>query len=157
MASGGVPQRWLRRVPGNDRDTEMGGPLTVGMDDATLVYDDDCGFCTWWADLIAAHSAMDLVGFSALSAELRDRLPEAYEECAHVVTDDAVYSCGEAIEVATLRSEYGDEVEPLVDFLRNFEEYGRLRERAYRWAADNRDKLGLVVSKTPPARKSDQE
>jgi len=122
------------------------------MDDTRLVYDDDCGFCTWCADWVAERSELALVGFSELTPELRERLPEEYEECAHLVTDDAVYSCGESIEQALVRSEYDDVVAPVVEFARNFEEYGNLRERAYRWGADNRDKLGLVVSKTPPAR-----
>jgi predicted DCC family thiol-disulfide oxidoreductase YuxK len=125
------------------------------MDDATLVYDDDCGFCTWSADWIVERSDLELVGFSELSPELLERLPDDYEECAHLVTDDAVYSCGESVEQALLRSEYADEIRPLYEFARQFEEYADLRERAYRWGADNRDKLGKIVSKTPPARKTD--
>ncbi|MFC7135194.1 MULTISPECIES: DCC1-like thiol-disulfide oxidoreductase family protein [Salinibaculum] len=122
------------------------------MSDSTLVYDDDCGFCTWWAYRIADRSEVDLVGFSELTDDLRERLPDDYEDCAHLVTDDEVYSCGESIEEAFLHSGVGGDVRPVVEFLRQFDEYGGLRERAYRLVADNRDTLGHVVSVDPPAR-----
>ncbi|MFB6256800.1 MAG: DCC1-like thiol-disulfide oxidoreductase family protein [Haloplanus sp.] len=118
----------------------------------TFVYDDDCGFCTWWADQFARRTDLRIVGFAELDDDLRDRLPADYADCAHLVTDDAVYSCGAAIEEALVRTEAGAEARHLVDFLRQFDDYTDLRERAYRFAADRRDTLGLVVSKTPPAR-----
>jgi predicted DCC family thiol-disulfide oxidoreductase YuxK len=126
------------------------------MSDATLVYDDDCGFCTWSAELIAENSDLRIVGFSALTDELRERLPADYEECAHLVTADEVYSCGEAMEEAFVRSDLGRAARPFVNFARNFEEHERFRERGYRWIADNRDLFGKVVSKSPPARERDR-
>ncbi|AZH24818.1 DCC1-like thiol-disulfide oxidoreductase family protein [Haloplanus aerogenes] len=120
--------------------------------DPTFVYDDDCGFCTWWADQVADRTDLRLVGFSELTPALRERLPDDYEDCVHLVTDEAVYSCGAAAEQALVRTEIAADADPVVDFFRQFEDYERLRERAYRWIADRRDKLGLVVSKTPPAR-----
>jgi predicted DCC family thiol-disulfide oxidoreductase YuxK len=125
--------------------------------DPTFVYDDDCGFCTWWANQFATRTDLRIVGFSALDDDVRDRLPDSYEDCAHLVTDDAVHSCGAAIERALLRADRADDARPVVDFLRQFEDYERLRERAYRWAADRREKLGLLVSKTPPARRERDE
>ena len=62
-----------------------------------FVYDDDCGFCTWWAEFFAEHANLRLVGFSDMDGELLDRLPDEYEDCAHLVTDDELYSCGAAI------------------------------------------------------------
>jgi predicted DCC family thiol-disulfide oxidoreductase YuxK len=121
------------------------------MGTPTLVYDDDCGFCTWWADFVADRSEVRAVGFSELGPDLRERLPDDYEECAHLVTDDAVYSCGESIEQALVRTELGEDARPLVSLLRQFEDYGRVRERAYRWVADNRSTFGALFSKTPPA------
>jgi predicted DCC family thiol-disulfide oxidoreductase YuxK len=126
------------------------------MSDATLVYDDDCGFCTWSAELIAENSDLRIVGFSVLTDELRERLPADYEECAHLVTADEVYSCGEAMEEAFVRSDLGRAARPFVNFARNFEEHERFRERGYRWIADNRDLFGKVVSKSPPARERDR-
>jgi predicted DCC family thiol-disulfide oxidoreductase YuxK len=126
------------------------------MSDAVLVYDDDCGFCTWWAELFAERSSMRIVGFSDLDDHpaLRERLPESYEDCAHLVTDDRVYSCGASIEEAFVRSSLGRPARPLVRFLRQFGDYERLRERGYRAAADRRDLLGTLVSRPPPARQS---
>jgi len=121
------------------------------MDDATLVYDDDCGFCTWCADAVADRSDVRVVGFSELTGEMRDRLPENYEECSHLVTDDGVHSCGASVERALLRSEVGEDVRPLVEFLRNFDDYARLRERAYRAVADRRSLFGQLLHGEPPA------
>jgi len=125
------------------------------MTDATLVYDDDCGFCTWWAEEIARRADVDLVGFSELTDEMRARLPEDYEACAHLLTGGEVYSCGEAIEQALVRSDLLEESNPVVEFAREFDEYEQLRERAYRFVADRRDFFGKFVSKTPPARSDD--
>jgi len=121
----------------------------------TLVYDDDCGFCTWWADRAAKRTDLRIVGFSEVTPTLRDRLPADYEDCVHLVTDDEVYSCGAAAEETLLRADAPGDADPrpLVEFLRQFEDYERLRERTYRWVADRRDTFGLLVSKTPPARR----
>ncbi|MGM0399635.1 MAG: thiol-disulfide oxidoreductase DCC family protein [Halobacteriota archaeon] len=125
------------------------------MTNATLVYDDDCGFCTWWADFFAANSTVRIVGFSRLTPDLEDRLPVDYERCAHFVTADAVYSCGEAVEVALRRAALVPEWIPWTG-LDQFGPYVRLRERGYRWIADNRGRLGKIVSKRPPARRTNR-
>ncbi|WP_460919588.1 DCC1-like thiol-disulfide oxidoreductase family protein [Salinarchaeum chitinilyticum] len=122
------------------------------MDTPTLVFDDDCGFCTYWVELVAERSDLAIVGFSELSGELREQLPEDYEECAHLLADGEIYSCGAAMEEAFLRAEMGGPLADVARFGRGFEEYDRLREAAYRWVADNRDLLGKVVSRPPPAR-----
>ncbi|NHN47353.1 DUF393 domain-containing protein [Halostella sp. JP-L12] len=125
------------------------------MAEPVLVYDDDCGFCTWWADFLARRSDLRIVGFAELTPELRDRLPENYEECSHLVTDDEVYSCGASIEEAFVRSDLGESARPLVESLRRFDGYGSVREGGYRLVADNRSLWGKVLSKTPPARSAD--
>lgn len=124
---------------------------------ATLVYDDDCGFCTWWADVLAARSDLRVVGFSDLDddPDLRDRLPDDYQRCSHLVTAEAVYSCGASIEEALARSDLGGVARPVVDGLRRIGPYRALREWGYRRVAHNRDLGGKIVSKTPPARTSD--
>jgi predicted DCC family thiol-disulfide oxidoreductase YuxK len=122
------------------------------MADATLVYDDDCGFCTWWARALERRADIRLVGFSELTDDVRERLPADYEECAHLLVDGEVYSCGESIERAFEYSDIGDDAKPALDFLRQFDEYGDLRERAYRVVADNRDFFGKIISADPPAR-----
>lgn len=137
------------------RNTHERGDHSSGVSDATLVYDDDCGFCTWWAEQIARRTDLSLVGFSALTDDQHERLPADYEECAHLLTDEEMYSCGEAIEEALLQSDVGGEAKPLAEFARQFDEYSRLRERAYRFVADRRDLFGNVVSADPPARSED--
>ena len=126
------------------------------MSDATLVYDDDCGFCTWWAEFLADRSEIELIGFSELDEETIERLPEDWEVCAHLLLDGEVYSCGESIEQAFVESDLGQDFEPAVDFFRGFDEYDSFREKAYRAVADRRDFFGKFISATPPARsKSD--
>ena len=128
------------------------------MNDATLVYDDDCGFCAWWADYLAADVDVEVVGFSELTPDLRDRLPDDYEECSHLLVGGERYSCGASIEQAFVGTSLGADLRPAVRFLRNFEDYERLRESAYQWVAENRGLLGQFLSKEPPAQtESDRE
>lgn len=122
----------------------------------TLVYDDDCGVCTWAAEWVRDHGEVEIVGFSELTDAQIDRLPEDWRACAHLFLDGEVYSCGEAMEEAFVRSDLGRAARPFVNFARNFEEHERFRERGYRWIADNRDLFGKVVSKSPPARERDR-
>ncbi len=127
------------------------------MTEPTLVFDDDCGFCTWWAEYLDERSDARIVGYSELTPELRDRLPEYYEECSHFVTEDQVYSCGASIEEAAKRADLDVPVGEFVPFLRNFEDYERAREGVYRLVADNRDLLGQFVSRTPPVQRTSHE
>lgn len=119
-----------------------------------LVYDDDCGFCSWWAALVVDRG-VPVVGFSDVTEDDRERLPENYETCVHLLTDEAVYSCGEAVEQALVRAHLLPA--DLVEFLRQFADYESLRDEGYEWVADNRDKLGVVLSAEPPIdRESDE-
>jgi predicted DCC family thiol-disulfide oxidoreductase YuxK len=125
------------------------------MSDPVLVFDDDCGFCTYWAEFFEERADLPIVGFSELDdhEELRERLPEAYEDCSHLVTAERVYSCGASMEEAFRRSDIGRPLNPVIEELREFEAYNDLREWGYRWAANNRSLLGNVTSKTPPVRR----
>lgn len=113
------------------------------MSRATLVYDDDCGFCTRSARFIQRHGSVRIVGFSELSPALESRLPEGYRECAHLVTEETVYSCGEAVEQAFERTKlvpsgfFG-----ALGFLPG---YPFLREWTYQQVADNREIIGRLV------------
>lgn len=120
-----------------------------------LVYDDDCHFCTWSATFAVRRSDIQPVrlsqiedGQSRLTADERARLPDGYEECAQLITDDAVYSCGAATEESLVLA--GVLPSDLVDFLRQFEDYERLREAVYHLASDNRDLLANVIARDPP-------
>lgn len=109
----------------------------------TLVYDDDCGVCTWAAEWVRDHGDVEIVGFSTLTAEQIDRLPEDWRECAHLFLDGEVYSCGEAMEEAFLLTD--DDGTKIVRAARELPGYGRVRERAYRLFADHRGWFGPLV------------
>ncbi|PSP73649.1 DUF393 domain-containing protein [Halobacteriales archaeon QS_3_64_16] len=115
------------------------------MEPPRLVYDDDCGFCTWSAAFVARHDEVELVGFSELTADQRARLPADYEQCAHLLTDRRVYSCGEAMEEAFARTDLAPA--DLVPLLRKLPGHANRREKGYRWVANNRDHFGKVLSK----------
>jgi predicted DCC family thiol-disulfide oxidoreductase YuxK len=120
-----------------------------------FVYDDACGFCSWWARFFANRTDMGIVGYSTLTDEERERLPADYEECIHYLTEEAVYSCGAAIEEPLREADLvpGE----LFDFLNQFGDYEHYRERAYREAADRRDAWGFFISEEPPARREPGE
>jgi predicted DCC family thiol-disulfide oxidoreductase YuxK len=120
-----------------------------------LVYDDDCHFCTWSATFAVRRSSIQPVRLSRvqertsrLSDDERERLPEAYEECAQLITEDAVYSCGAATERSLVIA--GVLPQPLVDFLRKFEDYERVRESVYHFTSDHRDIISNVIGRDPP-------
>lgn len=118
---------------------------------AIFVYDDDCGFCSWWASFVARHTDLGIAGFSALTDAERDRLPEDYEACAHLLTDEEVLSCGAAIEAVLARA--GVLPARVRLLLGQAADYGPLRERLYRAGADRREVWGRLVSAEPPTRR----
>jgi len=117
-----------------------------------LVFDDDCGFCTWCAEYAAARGEFELVGFSDLSPDQLARLPDDYESCAHLLTQDRVYSCGEALEEAMARLETPARLSAVA--FRQLPGHESLRERGYRFVADNRVSFGKLARREPPARES---
>lgn len=121
----------------------------------TFVYDDDCGFCTWCAQQLVDHSDLDVVGFSDVTDEEGERLPEDWEDGTHLLTDEQVYSFGEAIEQASARSDVAPPgSDDAVGFLRQFRDYNRIREKLYREAAERRDLWGHLVRQEEPVRRS---
>jgi hypothetical protein len=59
-----------------------------------LVYDDDCGFCTSVAKFCSENTPVELVGFSELTDDEIEQLPQDYKECSHLIHDDgSVDSC----------------------------------------------------------------
>ncbi|MFB6218273.1 MAG: thiol-disulfide oxidoreductase DCC family protein [Halobacteriaceae archaeon] len=108
-----------------------------------LVYDDDCGFCTRAARHVARRGVVELVGFSELGPDQRARLPPDWEECAHLLTDDAVYSCGEAMVRAYELT--GTRPARLVPLARRLPGYAWLRDGVYGFVAAHRDWFGRHV------------
>ncbi len=117
-----------------------------------LVFDDDCGFCTWCAEYAAERGEFELVGFTDLTPDQLARLPDEYEDCAHLLTQDAVYSCGEAIEEVGTRLETPSR--HLAEAFRQLPGTEETREPLYRRVADNRDLFGKIVRRDPPAREN---
>lgn len=110
---------------------------------STLVYDDDCGFCTRSARFVARHSSVVIVGFSEMTPALRERLPPTYRECVHYLTDDAIYSCGEAVERAVAETDLAPAW--VFTVLRHVPGYSFARERGYRLVADNRSTVSAFI------------
>ncbi|MFB6187163.1 MAG: thiol-disulfide oxidoreductase DCC family protein [Halobacteriaceae archaeon] len=112
------------------------------------MYDDDCGFCTWCVAYARKRGEFNIVGFSNLSEDLKERLPENYERCAHLLTDDTVYSCGKATEIAIahLSSPLGILGRLFQTLPENIRKH--IREPLYRLVADNRDVFGKILSRT---------
>ncbi|MFC6905488.1 thiol-disulfide oxidoreductase DCC family protein [Halalkalicoccus tibetensis] len=108
-----------------------------------LVYDDDCGFCTWCAEYADSRGVFEPVGFSELSPDQRARLPNDYESCVHLLTDDAVYSCGHALEEILARM--GAPERTVVKLLRLLPGHERTREPLYRVIAANRSLWGRFL------------
>lgn len=110
----------------------------------TLVYDDDCGFCLWFVRRFLAYGEFDPVSFASLTDERIDGLPDDYRQCMHLVTDEGVYSCGEALEQVVVRT--GTAGRWLTRLLRALPGWASLREKGYRWVADHRSTWGRYVS-----------
>ena len=113
-----------------------------------LVYDDSCGFCTWTTEFAVRYGPFEPVSFSDVSAAQRKRLPEEYEECVHVLTDEGVYSCGESVEVALTR--IFPVLTIVVPILRLLPGYKGTREWLYHTVSKHRYSLESVVSSEPP-------
>jgi predicted DCC family thiol-disulfide oxidoreductase YuxK len=124
--------------------------MTVGR--PTIVYDDDCGFCTWSVEYAMANGEFAVVGFSELTDEQRHRLPEGHERCSHLLTEEEVYSCGGAAEATLIRLSGPAGIAGRTFGLLPVSVRRAVREPLYRVATDNRDKLGSLVRRDPPSR-----
>jgi len=110
-----------------------------------MVYDDDCGFCTWFAAIGVRFGDVEPVGFSELSPDQKARLPADWRDSAHLLTDDAVYSGGAAVQGVLARMSIV--FAAAFRLLEKVPGYDRLRERLYRWSANRRDWWGKIVSR----------
>lgn len=109
-----------------------------------LVYDDDCGFCMYMVRWLLRFGEFDPVGFGDLTPDQEARLPDKYENCMHLLTDDAVYSCGSALEQSVERC--GIVGRGVVRVARLLPVWEQTRERGYRFVADRRSIWGRVRS-----------
>ena len=109
-----------------------------------LVYDDDCGFCMYMTRWLLRFGTFDPVAFSELTPDQKARLPDEYDTCMHLLTDDAVYSCGQALEQSVSRC--GIVGRYVVRTARLLPYSERIRERGYRFVADRRSIWGRFRS-----------
>ena len=121
---------------------EQAGPGSIPV----VLYDADCGFCTWVVDRIAARvapGAIEIVPLQAARADelLAGRLDEAAKwESWHLVeADGSLYSAGEAIPLVLRYVKGGRTVGRLAA------RFPRATSVAYRFVARNRDRIGRVV------------
>ena len=108
-----------------------------------LIYDDDCGFCTQSALFLEQHADIELVPFSKVSDDELEFLESNWRDCAHLVTDDTVYSCGEAMERAfEMTDQPLSQIPPIA---RRFPGYAFIRNGVYHWIANHRRFVGKLV------------
>lgn len=115
------------------------------VNDPVLVFDDECGVCTDSAKWLQDNGPITPLGFTDVSPEIEDQLPGDWQSCAHLITDNHVYSCGAAMEEAFLQSNHW--LRNIVLWLRLFPGYGFIRESVYRHFAQNRNRYGSVIRK----------
>jgi predicted DCC family thiol-disulfide oxidoreductase YuxK len=119
---------------------------SIGVVDRTVVlYDEDCGFCRWSADLLRRWDRRGLVQFAPLASDEATGLLAGLDRETrfaswHVVTGDgSVYSAGAAVPELLLRLPGGSAPAALARRM------PRATDRAYRIVAANRDRLGRML------------
>lgn len=117
-----------------------------------VVYDDSCYFCTWVAEHSLYYGPFEIVGISDvadLPDDQQERLPDEYEECSQLITDEEVYSCGKAAERTLMRM---FPVLTIVFFvLGQVPGYPDFREWLYEVVSANRPWIMKVFHSEPPA------
>lgn len=117
-----------------------------------IVYDDSCYFCTWVAEHSLYYGPFEIVGLSDvpdIPDDQRERLPEDYEECSQLLTDEEVYSCGEAAERTLARM--FPTMAVFFALFRQVPGYPVFRERLYHEVSKNRPWIQKIIHSEPPA------
>jgi predicted DCC family thiol-disulfide oxidoreductase YuxK len=112
------------------------------MERATVLYDEDCGFCRWTADRLRAWDRHRRLAFMPIQGErgralLANLALGSRLAAAHTVTGDGrVFSGGAAVAPALALLPWGA---PLAALARTFP---GATDRAYRWTAARRTWFG---------------
>lgn len=115
------------------------------MDPATVLYDEDCGFCRWSADRLRAWDRHDRLAFASIQGTEGTRLLASMDPADrlaswHVVgADGEIRSAGAAVPKALRRLPGGA---PLAAVSAAFP---RTTERLYRWTVLHRTRLGRML------------
>jgi predicted DCC family thiol-disulfide oxidoreductase YuxK len=115
------------------------------MERATVLYDEDCGFCRWSADRLRAWDRGGRLAFAPIdgaigATALRHIDPEGRAASWHLVTEDGrVWSAGAAIPRVLRELPAGFVLAPL------FETFPGTTERAYGLIARHRAWLGAAL------------
>jgi len=122
-------------------------PTLVGVADAILIYDADCGFCRWCtARVLGWDRARRLRPVALQDAEADGHLAamsrtEAYASW-HLVTADGRVRSGGAAAPALLRMLPGGSI-----LARGLDRSPERTERLYHWGAERRCRWGKVVTR----------
>ena len=113
------------------------------MERATLLYDADCGFCRWSASKILAWDRRGrLRAIPLRGAEADALLPGMNRERRfaswHLVTGDEIHSGGAAV-APLARLLPGAPIAVVAEFA------PAITDRAYRWVARHRERLGRAL------------
>ena len=117
------------------------------MDQALVLYDRDCGFCTWSAELLRRWDGdRGMLRFAPLqSQEAEPHLggmdPAVRAASWHLVADGQVVSAGAAIPPVLRRLRGGGPLAWVAQRL------PRTTEVAYRHVASRRDRLGAMLGR----------
>lgn len=115
------------------------------MDRATVLYDEDCGFCRWAADRLRAWDSRDRLAFTSIQGVDGARLLAAMDHAGrlaswHVVgSGGELRSAGAAVPVVLRRLPGGAPLATMSDT------FPRTTERLYRWTVRHRARLGRML------------
>jgi predicted DCC family thiol-disulfide oxidoreductase YuxK len=115
------------------------------MTNATVCYDEDCGLCRWCARRLRRWDRHARLRFVALGDEAADELleelsPDRRRASWHLVAPDGRVSSGGAAVPCVLELLPGGR--PLAAVADRFP---GVTERAYRWVADRRERIGRLL------------
>jgi predicted DCC family thiol-disulfide oxidoreductase YuxK len=118
------------------------------VDRATVLYDGACGLCRWAAERIRRWDRVGRLRLVALQAVEADELLRG-------LSDEARFSSWHLVDDRGRLTSAGSAVPPLLRLLPGGRplavvaaRFPRLTDRAYRWVADHRDRLGRLLGPT---------
>jgi predicted DCC family thiol-disulfide oxidoreductase YuxK len=115
------------------------------MDRATVLYDEDCGFCRWAADRLRAWDRRDRLAFASIQGAEGTRLLASMDPAARLASwhvadpGGTIRSAGDAVPSVLRRLPGGA---PLAAVSAAFP---RTTQRLYGWTVRHRARLGRML------------